>query len=211
VAIASPFITPYLLTELGFSYSRYTILIAASFLAKILTLPAWGRVAARRGPTGLLRLGGLGVMILPAFWLVSTDFVFLLVLQVFAGITWAALELASFLLMFDASGDDERTSLLVHFNFANAVATVSGSVLGGVLFRTLGEGLPAYQALWAVSTIARLAAALLVFRVAGLGAPAVRILARTIALRPWTTLDLPLPTGVWRGRRRGPRPPPQVK
>jgi MFS family permease len=141
-------------------------------------------------------------MIIPAFWLVSADYAYLFVLQVFAGITWAAVELATFLLMFEASEDQERTSLLVYYNFANSIAAVSGSLLGGVLFRSLGENVEAYQALWAVSTAARLAAALLLFRVARLGAPAVRILLRTIALRPTASLELPLPSGVWRSWRR---------
>ncbi len=202
VAIASPYFTPYMLQEIGFSYTAYMFLIGASFAAKIAVLTGLGGLARRVGAMALLRVGGLGIMAIPLFWMVSRSFSYLLVLQVASGVLWAFYEFASFLLLFDTIREEERTSLLTTYNLVNSMATVGGSLLGAALFGALGHGLLGYRALFAVSWLARLGAVVLLVRVAGLKFPVMGLLFRTLALRPSAgSIDWPLLAAV-RGRRR---------
>ena len=153
--IAGPFFTPYMLNQLHFSYARYVLLIAVSFAAKTLALPAFGTLAHRWGARRLLVLGGIGIVPLAAMWCVSDNFYYLLAVQVLAGTTWAAYELAMFLLFFETMPARERTSLLTTFNFGNAIATVAGSLLGGAILATFGRSQPVYLSLFALSTTGR--------------------------------------------------------
>lgn len=155
VMISAPFFTPFMLSQVKFSYVQFLALLGASFLGKMLVYPAVGRLAKRIGPLRLLWIGAVAVAPLSALWLVSDSFWYLLPLQVASGVAWAMYELASVLLFFETIHPEERTSLLTLFNFANCLAMVGGSLVGGWLLKWLGQGPEAYLVIFALSTVAR--------------------------------------------------------
>jgi MFS family permease len=161
---AGPYFTPYMLRELGFSYHAFMLVFATAFLTKALVLPGIGRFASRVGPVRVLWLACLAIMPLTLLWLPSANLGYLLVVQVIAGACWAAYELAVALLFFEVVQDRERTGVLTVYNLGLAVATVAGAGCGGFLLRSLGEGPTAYAAVFAVSTLLRLASLPLLFR-----------------------------------------------
>ena len=113
-----------------FSYGAYVTLIATSFAAKALSLPTLGQLAQRLGTRKLLWFGGLGIVPISGLWIISNSFIFLLGVQILAGITWAAYELAMLLLFFETIRPHDRTGMLTAYNFANSLATAAGSILG---------------------------------------------------------------------------------
>jgi MFS family permease len=110
-----------------------------------------------------------------ALWLVSDWFPYLVAVQILAGIMWGAWELATFLLVFEAIREEERTSILTTFN---AVAMVAGSLVGGAILHHLGEEKIGYMTIFALSSCVRVLTLPLLRRV-----PDVRLLARPIATR----------------------------
>jgi MFS family permease len=105
------------------------------------------------------------IVLLPGMWLVSSDFRYLVGVQVFSGAVWGANDLAVLLLFFETIPREKRINILTVFNLANAVATAAGSLLGGALLLVLGTTGQAYLLLFALSTVARAAALLLLVRV----------------------------------------------
>jgi MFS family permease len=170
VQIAGPYFNPYMLQQLRFAYWQYVVLVAAAYVTRIAALPALGRFAHRFGAKRLLWVGGVGIAPLSAAWLVSNTFGYLLVLQLTVGVAWAAYELSMVLVFFEAVPEDERTSMLTIFNVANALATVSGSLLGGAALIAFGKEPATYLALFAISSVARFGA--LVFLPRGSAEPA---------------------------------------
>lgn len=156
VALASPYFTPYLLEHLHFSYTRYMLLIGASFAAKVLALTYLAGITRRLGALRVLRLSAAGIVLIPVLWIFVSSFYGLVVLQVFAGFMWAGHEFASFLLFFDTINARERTSLLTAYNLAGAAAMVGGSVLGGAILGRLGPEHMGYLAIFAASGAFRL-------------------------------------------------------
>jgi MFS family permease len=165
--IAGPYFTPYMLRSLDFSYVSYVALISLSFVGKAVALPALGRLAVRFGTRKLLWLGGVGIVPISGLWLISNSFAFLMLVQVLAGIAWAAYELAMFLLFIEAIRPEERTSMLTNFNFANSLATVGGSLLGGALLLGFGKQPATYLTIFAVSSAARALTLVVLWRVPG--------------------------------------------
>jgi MFS family permease len=165
VNVAAPFFAPYMLGPLGLSYDGFMLLTATSFVSRVAVLPLLGRLAERGRAARVLRLGALGIVPLPALWLVSDQFAYLLALQAFAGCAWAAVELATLLAFFDGLEQEIRTSVLALYNVGSAAAVALGSLLGAALFTALGAGAEAYAALFAVSSIARMATLPLLRRV----------------------------------------------
>jgi len=156
--VAAPYFIPYMLRERGFSYLAFTVVMASSFLAKALVLPALGRLASRVGPVRLLWIATLSITPLALLWLPSANVPYLMGVQVIAGTCWAAYELAVALLLFEAVGDRERTGVVTVYNLGLAVAMVAGASCGGALLRWWGETPAAYAAVFIVSSLVRLAA-----------------------------------------------------
>lgn len=184
VQIAAPFFTPYMLGPLNLSYGHYTTLIATSFVARIVALPALGKLAQSAGPGRLLRVGGLGIIPLPALWLLSHSFSYLVMLQIASGVAWAAYELATLLAFFEGIHERERTGVLTLFNLANAVAIVSGSLVAAAIFKLLGSTPSVYPVLFMVSALARVGGIWLLRRVPAMAVPVEPVALRTLAVRP---------------------------
>jgi MFS family permease len=197
VHLSAPYFTPYMLKQLQLDYGAYMVLIAVSFAAKIFTLPALGLVAQRFGARRVLWIGGLGIVPLSALWLVSDSFAYLFVVQCIAGTFWGAYELATFLLVFEAIPDDERTSMLTSFNLANAIAMVGGSLVGGVLLHGLDESHSGYMTIFALSAAFRAVTVLLLLRVPAEVRSPVPIAVRTVAVRPSSgSFDRPILSSI---------------
>jgi MFS family permease len=185
VQIAGPLFNPYMLKHLELSYGSYALLVASAFLAKTLALPAWGRLARRWGALRLLWLGGVAIVPLSAGWILSSNYAWLVALQVFGGAGWAAFELAMLLLFFEAIPKHERTSVLTTYNLAYAAANVGGTIVGCVLWKALGSGPAAYLTVFGLSSAARLVTLGLLWRVRDTRQGVVVSLpTRTLAVRP---------------------------
>lgn len=193
VQIAGPYFTPFMFEKLKLSYAQYVVLVAASYVAKIVLLPAWGSFAHRVGAGRLLRLSGVAIVPLAALWVVSDHFFWLLAVQVLAGAAWAAYELAFFLLFFESISEDERTDVLTFYNLANTAAWVLGSALGGLLLHYLGAARFGYLLLFGISSLGRVLALPLLARVPVTRVAAQAIGIRTVGVRPMTaSIDSPI-------------------
>ncbi len=188
VQISGPYFSPFMLGQLKISYLDYVGLLATSFIAKIVMLPAFGNFANRFGVRRLLWIGGIGIMPCSGMWLYAQGYWQLVAIQFFAGAVWAAYELAMFLMFFEAAPRDERTSILTIFNLANAVALVIGALIGGSILKLLGGSHEAYLVLFAVSSFAR--AGTLVFLKL---APAARESERTLVEARLQPASVPTP------------------
>jgi MFS family permease len=163
--IAGPYFVPFMLSKLAFTYRDYALLIGLTYVGKVVALPAWGRLAHYTSPHRLLWIGGLSIVPISGFWMVSQNMYFLAVLQLAGGITWAAYELAILLMFFESIPRSKRTATLTVYNFGNSLAQVAGALLGAVWLRHYDKTFDAYLWLFVVSSFARAAAAALLTRV----------------------------------------------
>ncbi len=155
VYISGPFFNPYILKVLNFSYAGYALLLGMSFMAKFLTLPLWGRYAHRHGTRRLMWVGVLGLIPLAGGWVISSNYWYLLGLQLLAGTTWAAYELALMLLFFETIPERERTNVLTLYNVVNSCSLVLGFALGAMVLEW-GDVTPsAYLWVFGLSTMVR--------------------------------------------------------
>ncbi len=188
VQLAGPYFAPFMLNRMEMTYTEYMFLISLGFVGKVIALPAWGRLAKWAGVRVLMWIGAIGIVPLSGGWLalqwIEHDVLYLSFLQVFGGVTWAAYELAFFLLFFETIPRHERTSLLTIYNFANALALVLGALLGAGWLALIGESHSSYLQLFGLSSAARLLALAFLLRVPQMEIRAVALTLRTLALRP---------------------------
>lgn len=165
VQFSGPYFTPYMLKQLSFSYTAFVAIFSASFIAKALSMSLWGWFARRHGARSLLWTGAISIVPLASLWNVSDSFAWLLLVQAASGAAWAAYELGFFLMFFDTLPSNQRTKMLTVYNLANTSAWFCGSLLGGWYLTTCGATPAAYQTIFAVSTLGRFAALLLLWNV----------------------------------------------
>ncbi len=200
VQLSGPFFTPYMLKQLEFSYVQYVGLISVSFIAKAMSLSAWGHLSKRTSAKVLLWIGSIGLVPLSALWIVSTQFVWLLCVQTLSGILWAAYELGFFLMFFEVLPKDRRVRMLTVYNFANSSAIFVGASVGATILWLGGAGASSYWTLFGLSSAGRLLA-LGILASASLGTvPIVQIAVRVLGLRAGSvSLDSPILPGLDEG------------
>jgi len=200
-SISGPFLTPYLLVQEHIGYASYGVFTATIVLAKIVALPALGKLVHRIGVRRMLTISAWAIAPIPLLWAPSSALWWLLAIQVYAGVVWAGFELGMLIALFDADNDSERTTLQVAFSALQAIGTAVASFVGGALIAAFGGDHDAYIWMFALSSIARFAAvALLVRTLPGrlLRLPvAVVSRAWTLAIRPWGgTIVRPIVLGL---------------
>ncbi|HLG23088.1 MAG TPA: MFS transporter [Candidatus Manganitrophaceae bacterium] len=135
VQISGPFIAPYLLRDLKFSYLEFMFASAATVLAQFLTLHFWGRFGDQFGNKKVLTLTGLLLPVIPVFWFFTTNFYWILAIQMFGGVCWAGFSLSMGNFVFDTVSPPKRAQCVAVYNLSNAVGIFLGASLGGFLSR----------------------------------------------------------------------------
>ena len=133
VLIAGPYFLIYLLRDLQFSYLMYAAWMAAGTLGQFLTLKSWGRLGDRFGNKKVLVATGILVPFLPMLYIVSTNFYFLVLVNLFGGIVWAGLSMGLQNYIFDTVRAEDRAKSVAVWNTVNAVGWCIGALLGGWL------------------------------------------------------------------------------
>lgn len=184
VNLAGPYFTPYMLGDLGLSYGKYTVLTAAAYLSRVLALRFVALVSRNITAWPLLRAVSLGLVPLAAFWIVSSRFDYLIALQIIGGAIWGCYELATFLLLFETIPAAQRVGMLTWFNAGNAGAAVCGSAVGGTILTRLGGTRAAYHWLFAISSLSRLLARIVLPPQPVRDVEVRAVPTRTVAVRP---------------------------
>lgn len=171
VTISSPFFVVYMLRDLQFSYLEFTTSSAMTVLMQFLTLNRWGRISDAFGNRFILVLTGMIIPFLPSLWLVSTNFVYILLLQALGGLAWSGFSLSAGNYLYDLIPGNKRAMYLAFHNVLASIAVFCGAMLGGYLgthlpreidlFGAHYEWLTALYGVFLVSTLVRLLVAVL--------------------------------------------------
>ncbi|MBD2448439.1 MFS transporter [Nostoc sp. FACHB-152] len=130
VNVSAPFFNLYLLDNLNIDISVVTIYHGLGTAANMLMLLLWGKLADRIGNRPLLIFVGVLVAVTPLLWLaVGSDqisfWVYLPLLHILAGGTWAAIDLCTNNMMMGIAPLRYQSN---YFAIAGAVAGITGAI-----------------------------------------------------------------------------------
>jgi MFS family permease len=130
VNVSAPFFNLYMLDNLDIDISVVTIYNALGTGANMLMMLLWGKLADRIGNRPLLLLVGVLVAVTPLLWLGTQSdqisfWVWLPLLHVLTGGTWAAIDLCTNNLMMGVSPLRHQSK---YFAIAGAIAGITGAV-----------------------------------------------------------------------------------
>lgn len=158
VYFSAAFFNPFMLKELQFSYRTYMVLLASSFVAKIVAQPITKKIIESIGPERTLLFSTIGIVPLPLVWTISSNPIYLSIMQACSGFMWGMYELITFLILFSQIPQKERTEALTFFNFAQTICIIGGSLFAGMIFNIIGGNYQAYMMVFYLSTALRLLA-----------------------------------------------------
>lgn len=166
VAVGSPFIAVYMLRDLEFTYVEFMVLSASTVLMQFLTLNAWGRVSDVFGNRLILFVTGYAIPLIPAMWLLSHNFIYLMFVQLLSGLIWAGFNLSAGNFLYDLVPPQKRSTYLAFHNILTNLGIFTGALVGGYLgsvlpksFSVFGSDITLYSPLlWVflISCIGRL-------------------------------------------------------
>ncbi|MDH5612144.1 MAG: MFS transporter [Gammaproteobacteria bacterium] len=133
VALGSPFFSIYLLRDLGFSYVEFMACTAATVFMQFLTLNRWGLISDIFGNRIILSLCGSLIPFVPFFWLLSSNFYYLMVAQAFGGIIWAGFTLSASNFLYDLIPPNKRATYMAAHSVLGSIGVFFGALLGGYL------------------------------------------------------------------------------
>ncbi len=133
VLISGPFFVIYMLQDLHLSYWAYGTWAAAAIVGQFVTLPGWGEFGDRFGNKALLAFTGLLVAFLPMLYLISTTWLFLVLVNFFGGVVWAGLSLGLSNYVFDAVRPADRAKAVAVSSTVNAIGWAMGTLVGSWL------------------------------------------------------------------------------
>jgi MFS family permease len=146
IGISGAFFSVHLLGNLKLGYTLVALLSAGAAVARILSVPLWGRALDRLGARPVLVTCTFGLAAAPIFWILPTEacpwpiaFDALL-----SGTLLAGHALASFALPLSLAPRSERPFYLATFSATGGLAYALASAAGGAL----ASALPARFVLW---------------------------------------------------------------
>lgn len=155
IAISSPFVNPFFLSDLKLNYDLYMEVLAALFIGKFLVLP-WGAGWIEKfGVRKVMLIGALGISPLPILWVWIRDFEGAFLLQMISGCFWALFEMGFTILFFHHLKHEEKIPLLSLYNLFNALAMAIGGAIGGLVLQYGAASTQAYEQIFVFGSILR--------------------------------------------------------
>ena len=151
--MAAPFFAVYMLRDLQFSYLRFMATTAMAVLVQFLTLNTWGRISDVFGNRLILITTGSIIPVLPALWLVSDNFWYLLAVQIVSGLNWAGFSLSAGNFLYELVPSERRSRYMAFHNVLTAFAVFGGGMLGALSIGALSQHSEALGWLWSGGSV----------------------------------------------------------
>jgi MFS family permease len=133
IYLALPFLSVFILEDLGYSYALFTLLMLSQTGGKLLSLGLWGRFADMKGNLQMIAIVSILTPIAPFLWLISRDVIFLIFAMLFSGVVWAGLELCAPNFVYEAAPAGRGMKYVSYYRGLSEIAMAIGMLMGGYL------------------------------------------------------------------------------
>lgn len=137
VGLSGPLYAIYMLEEQRFSYLSFTVIIAAEYLARVISAPFWGRFADRAGNIRVLGIVSRIIPAIPICWLFCSNVGYLAVVQIISGVCWGAFDLCTQSYVFKIAPAEKKLRYIIYTRCLILFSTALGGLGGVYLIKTI--------------------------------------------------------------------------
>ncbi len=132
--LTAPYFSVYVLAELKYDYFRYTFIMTIGPLMTYLLMKRWGRMADIFGSVKILKAAFFLIPMIPLFWTLSGNFIYLSLVEIYSGVIWGAYVIGINNFIYEAAEPRLRTGINAYFGFVSGLAQFGGAMAGGWLY-----------------------------------------------------------------------------
>jgi MFS family permease len=155
INIAGPFFSVYMVQDLKATATMVGIASIVGNLIRLSVQQKAGELADRWGPRKVQLISMFLIPLVPALWAFTTAMWQVYLIEILAGITWGAYNLASFNFLLSLIPDDQRARYSAFYQITVTLSLAGGAALGSWVITQWG-----YPGIFLCSGIGRLMAAL---------------------------------------------------
>ncbi len=138
INISGPFFSVHMLQDLKFSAATIGILAVIQGLSTLLVQNKLGALSDKFGPRQVQLFGMILIPLLPLAWAVATQAWHIALANTFAGVVWAAYNLASFNLLLESVPPNQVPVYTAVYQVVVALSLALGALLGSVVIARWG-------------------------------------------------------------------------
>ncbi len=135
--LVAPYFSVYILKQLHYGYIKYMLIMTAGQLMTYMVMRRWGVLADKFGSVRVLRLAFLAIPLIPLLWALAPSFGWLVCVELFSGIIWAAYGIGTNNFVYELNGIRHRTRNNAMFGFTACLGQFAGALTGGLLYTLL--------------------------------------------------------------------------
>lgn len=128
--IASPYFLPFWSNTLAYSQTKWIVITSIGTLTSILTFMAWGRFSDHFGNKQTIKYCSIFLSFIHFGWLISTNFYFLVFLQIIAMIFFTGFALSTLNYIYEAASPPKRARCFAYFSLLTGIGTLIGTQIG---------------------------------------------------------------------------------
>ena len=128
--MAFPFFSLYLLKELKVPYLMFAALTGISMGSQFICMEWWGKLGDNFGNKKLLTISSIGIAILPALWVISELWAYLVLLHILTGATYAGFQISVNNFLLDSLHTKRRPRFIAYQGMCSAMGVLAGSLVG---------------------------------------------------------------------------------
>lgn len=140
--ISGVYFIAYFMRELRFTYFELMVAQTVIILAQFPALYFWGPIADRYGNRKVMIVTGIGIVAIPALWLLSREVWWAWFLQGWAGAFWCGFNLSAANFLLDAVSPPKRARCTAYFNLIVGCAVLASGLIGASIVGHLPKRLP---------------------------------------------------------------------
>jgi MFS family permease len=152
-AMSGSYFGLYLLRDLKLSYIEFSGLMTLQLLIQFGFMNQWGKLSDEFGNKKILEFCSLGVCFSGVVWLVSDNYLYMCLGQIYGGLFWAGFNLAGSNFLFDAVSPPKRAQCATYLTLINSSFIALGTYIGGVLVTYLPNDFFIYQGLFTSTSV----------------------------------------------------------
>ncbi len=111
ISFSAPFMNVYLIEHLGGTYMWVTILILVTGISTIIVQHGWGNLSDLIGHKAVIGISAISISLIPLFWIFASSPVYIIPVNILAGIMWAGFNLAIFNCLLQTIGNSEQKAV----------------------------------------------------------------------------------------------------